>query len=292
MKTCTLSLVLCFLNLFSKFKIKLKIKSFKLFLLHPFSVINQGLSAYQKSIEESHLMKSLTLNHKITQLPTIDLLEFYPVFEEELTTYSFLDGTSLITDIILLKKLAKNLTDCNYLEIGSWRGESIANVSEVADKCTSITLSPKEMSELNLSKEFIEVHGIFSKDKKNITEILHNSRNFDFNSFKQKFDLIFIDGDHSYEGVLNDTIKTFNLRKDSSSVIVWHDYGFSTEIVRYSVLKAILDGVPSEKHKNLYHVSNTMCAIYIENQKFTTYKTTFPTFPNKIFSLRIKACPI
>jgi hypothetical protein len=261
-----------------------KIEKIRLLLKHPVSVLEKGLNLQR----ESQFRNSLILDYKIDQLPTIDLLELFSSFEEELTTYSFLEGTSLITDIMLLKKLARSYSACNYLEIGSWRGESIKNISQVAAHCTSITLSPEEMKTININKEFIDVHGVFSKNTKNITEILHNSHTFDFNTLERKFDLIFIDGDHSYEGVLSDTRKTFNLRKDDSSVIVWHDYGFSTETVRHSVLKAILDGIPVEKHKYLYHVSNTMCAVYIEDRNFSCYLTKFPTFPNKKFSVHVK----
>lgn len=95
--------------------------------------------------------------------------------------------------------------------------------------------------------------------------------------------------DHSYEGVLNDSKKVFSLRKNEKSIIVWHDYGSSTEIVRHTTLKAILDGIPKDKHHNLYHVSNTMCAIYIEKIDLLTYYTKFPSFPNKVFSLKIRA---
>jgi len=157
----------------------------------------------------------------------------------------------------------------------------------VAKNCTSITLSKEEMKEMKLSDEFINIHGIFSKNIENLNTIYHNSHTFNFSSLNKKFDLIFIDGDHSYEGVLNDTKKTFNLRKDDNSVIVWHDYGFTTEKVRYSVLAAILGGVPENLHKNLYHVSNTLCAIYMEDKNFNTYFTKFPTTPNKKFSVQL-----
>ncbi|MGH7929613.1 MAG: class I SAM-dependent methyltransferase, partial [Candidatus Binatia bacterium] len=234
-----------------------------------------------QAAREHHAMNAVRADYTMNQLPTIDLLELFPDFEEELSAYSFLEGTSLITDMMLLKKLARSYPACNYLEIGSWRGESLINIAEVARHCTSITLSPDEMRQLKISQEFVDVHGIFSKGAANITEILHNSRTFDFSTLRQDFDLIFIDGDHSYEGVLNDTRKTFGLRRDSSSVIVWHDYGFAPETVRHTVLKAILDGVPAEKHQHLYHVSNTMCAIYAEGRDFATYQTAFPSYPNK-----------
>lgn len=255
-----------------------------LFFKNPVSVLKKGLLAQY----ELNYKKALLSAYNIEQLPTIDLMDLMNGPTEEVSTYSFLDGTSLVTDVMLLKQLARKYPACNYLEIGSWRGESIKNVSEVAAHCTSLTLSPDEMKSLGFKKGFIDVHEIFSKNTKNISEILHNSQTYDFSKIGKSFDLIFIDGDHSYKGVLNDTQKTFNLRKDTSSAIVWHDYGYSPETVRYSVLKAILDGIPPEKHKNLYHVSNTMCAVYIENWNRPTYKTAFPTFPNKKFSLQVK----
>jgi hypothetical protein len=261
-----------------------KSKYIKTFLKNPLAVIISGLKAQY----EVQFKKGLQSEYGISQLPTVDLLEFFEEFNEELYAYSFLEGTSLITDLMLLRKIASSFPACEFLEIGSWRGESIRNISEVATHCTAVTLSPKEMLEMGLSQDFVDVHGLYSKGVKNITEILANSRKFDFKGLGKKFDLIFIDGDHTYEGVLNDTKKTFNLRKDRSSIIVWHDYGFSMETVRPSVLKAIMDGIPKEKHRNLYHVSNTMCAVYIENKNFKTYQTKFPTFPNKRFSLQLK----
>jgi len=144
---------------------------------------------------------------------------------------------------------------------------------------------------MNLKRQFIDVHGFFSKNLKNVREILCNSRTFNFDELDY-FDLIFIDGNHSYESILNDTEKTFNLRKDDKSIIVWHDYGFSPETVRFTTLKAILDGIPLSKHKNLYHISNTLCAVYMENCNLQTYYTEFPSVPNKKFSLTIKALKI
>ena len=251
----------------------------RIFLKNPFGIIHSWILSQQ----EKEYRAQLNEEYSRDQLPTIDLLDLFPDFEEELTTYSFLEGTSLVTDLILLKKLAGRFDACNYLEIGSWRGESLANISINAKHCTTINLPKAEMENIKNGKEAANVHGFFSKNLKNLTEIFHNSHTFDFNSLKEKFDLIFIDGDHSYKGVLNDTKKTFNLRRDSSSIIVWHDYGYSTEQVRYTTLKAILDGTPKQLHQNLFHVSNTACAVYIENCKLPTTFTRFPSIPNKTF---------
>jgi hypothetical protein len=56
-----------------------------------------------------------------------------------------------------------------------------------------------------------------------ITQLFEDAYNFDPKPLAKKFDFIFIDGDHSYEGVENDTLKAFKLLKPGG-VIMWHDY--------------------------------------------------------------------
>lgn len=256
----------------------------KVLFNNPIEVIKEGIRVR----EQAYFKKKLISEHNTEQLPTIDILDLFPDLNEEIDSYSFLIGTSLITDLVLLKSLAQKYDECAYLEIGSWRGESLVNVSNVTKDCTSLTLSPDEMRTLNFKEDFIKVHGVFSDHIDTINRIGANSYTYDFNQLNKKFDLIFVDGDHSYKGVLNDTLKVFPLRKNDQSIIVWHDYGFNTENTRYSTLKGILDGIPKEKHKNLYHVSNTMCAVYIENLDLPTQFTKFPSFPNKKFSITLK----
>lgn len=257
----------------------------KILLQNPLAVIMEGIRVRQ----QEYFRKKVVSTYNVEQLQTIDILDLFPNLNENINSYSFLVGTSLISDLILLKSLARRFENCAYLEIGSWRGESLANIDDVTNDCTSLTLSKAEMKALNFSDEFIKVHGIFSDHIKTITKIEHNSHTYDFNQLNKSFDLIFVDGDHSYEGILNDSRKVFPLRKNEKSIIVWHDYGFDTENVRHSTLKAILDGIPKNKHKNLYHISNTMCAVYIEDLNIPTTYTRFPSYPNKKFSLKVVA---
>jgi hypothetical protein len=253
------------------------------FLSSPGSFISSGINGSS----DVYYKKKLQRSYNIERLPTIDITDILKNDTHSLSTYSFLPGTSLITDIFLLKALARRFANCFYLEIGSWRGESIVNVAEVAAECYSISLSGEEMKNLGYSASFSQVSDFFVKDLPNITLIKHNSQTFDFTSLNKRFDLIFIDGDHSYQGVLADTKNTFNLLKDESSIIVWHDYGFTAEDVHYSVLSAIFDGLPSSEHRNLYHVSNTLSAIYCR-EKFDARIIEQNEKPNKVFSVEMK----
>lgn len=228
---------------------------------------------------------------KISELRTVDLLDLFPNFDTEVFPYSGASHSSTPLDYALLRKFAENIPHCRYFEIGTWLGESIANVASIAEECVSLSLSDQEMKKMGETQDRIQVHRFFSKDKKNIQHILGNSQKFNFDTLG-KFDLIFIDGDHNIKAVENDTKNAFKLLKDENSVIVWHDYsGLSTDLINYDVLSGILDGCNEEQRSHLYHISNTKCAIYIrKNLKVSNEKNIF--LPMKNFKIKISAIPL
>ena len=119
-----------------------------------------------------------------------------------------------------------------------------------------------------------------------IKQIYANSFKFEFSTLNKKFDLIFVDGDHSYNAVKSDTANVFKLLRNENSVIVWHDYGYNPEKPRYSTIAGILDGLPEEARNYVYHVSNTMCAIYTK-KSFNSVIIDPPTYPEKTFSIKL-----
>lgn len=234
----------------------------------------------QKFVENKYGLKN--------GLPELDLLELFPVFNGTVSPFTHLYGTSLPIDMLILKSLAQKFTVCDYMEIGTWRGESIANLSPVCNQCVSISLSDDDMRRFGFSEKHIQVQRFFSKDLINVKHIEANSRIFDFHSLDQKFDLIFVDGDHSFDGVKNDTQKVFELLKNENSIIIWHDYTTQYELIDWEVFAGILEGTPKEKRKNIYHITNSLCAIYI-NGDFKTGVMDFPAMPDKKFEITIAA---
>lgn len=198
-------------------------------------------------------------------------LSFSAIFEHidiTLSPVAFLDGGSMVTDLALLKGIAGKFENCSYFEIGTWRGESVANVSPVCSECYTMDLTDDEKRKFGMTEEYISQHAVLSKQLGNVIHLKANSLNYDFASFKKKFDVVFIDGNHHYEGVLNDTQKVFKHLIHEKSIVVWHDYAFSPGIVRNETFAAILDGTDASLHSKLFYVTNTMCAVYIPFPEF------------------------
>ena len=241
--------------------------------------------------DETSYENQLRRKYGRIQFPSVDINQFLIEGRGEISTYTFLSGSSLVTDLVLLKSLAQSIPDCNYLEIGMWRGESIVNVAETATHCTSVNLSPEEMIRMGLPPKYAQLHGCLVGERSTIQIIHANSLKFDFSTLNSRYDLIFVDGDHKYEAVKSDTEKVFSLLRNDDSMIVWHDYGYDPETPRYSVIAAILDGLPPEEHQYLYHVSNTMCAIYTK-KKMKSSLLDSPVTPDKIFCVQLKTSPL
>lgn len=263
-------------------KVTKLLKAVKLILQQP-ALLNKVLD--DEDVNQREVVSTYNLP---SGLKSIDILELVPDFNEIVTPYCSVDGGSTPLDLALLKALAGVIKDCNYMEIGTWMGESVTNVASVAKTCTTINLPNAEMQKMGLHKDYIGLHRFFSKNLPNVLHVQANSQTFDFSSLNQKFDLIFIDGDHHYQSVKNDTANAFNLLKDENSIIVWHDYGHNPSNVRWDVLRGILDGTPKEKQQFLYRVSNTLCAIYTQKKLTSFYPAPYAN-PNKSFSIQIKA---
>jgi predicted O-methyltransferase YrrM len=176
--------------------------------------------------------------------------------------FAFMEGGSIPTDLALLRILARKIKDCKYFEIGTWRGESVANVAEEAAECTTLNLSAASMRSMGLSEDYISQHAMYSRGIDKVIHLEGDSATFDFERLGKKFDLVFIDGDHHYEAIKRDTESVFKHLLHENSIVVWHDYAWQPGEIRYETLAAILAGTPSENISKVYSVRNTMCAVF------------------------------
>ena len=262
-------------------KLSKLIKAISLIIKQP-SLLNKVLD--DDEVNKNEVVKKYNLEKG---LKSVDITELLPNFDITVEPYAALDGGSTPIDLALLKGLAASKSNCDYFEIGTWRGESVANVASVAKNCVTLNLPDSTMLEMGLDRKYVDLHRHFSNTLKNVTHLQGNSLSYDYIRMNQKFDLIFIDGDHHYESVMSDTKNAFMLLKDENSIIVWHDYGNNPSDIRWDVLRGILDGTPSDKIQHLYRVSNTLCAIYSKNVKAAEHVVNYDV-PKKHFAISVK----
>ena len=171
--------------------------------------------------------------------------------------------------IASLSKISKNI-----FEFGTCSGKTtyIMGLNSSNDtKIISLTLSPNEIDEVskqnqdnkisfrNIINESIYNKFLFSGDdvEKKIQVIFKNSLYFNHKDYKNKMDLIFIDGGHTYSVVKNDSEKSFDMIK-KNGIILWHDYvpgkRSAKDVVKY------IDEI--SKNKKLYSIKGTSLVFY------------------------------
>jgi predicted O-methyltransferase YrrM len=246
-----------------------------------------------KIIQDDQIWKEkMVKKYKLSNgFPVVDFEIICPSINETIEIYASLDGVSMPSDYALLINLARKINNCHYFEIGTWRGESVCNVAQFTKECYTLNLPKDTIFNLTKNKNYANQHGFFSKNNPKINHLEGDSKTFDFDALNKKFDLIFIDGNHTFEYVKNDTQKVFEHLLKENTIVVWHDYGHSPEKIRPEVALGILEGVPEIYHNRLYHVSNTKCAIFI-NEEFETHELIYPENPKNIYRLKFEKIQI
>jgi hypothetical protein len=160
------------------------------------------------------------------------------------------------------------------------------NLSAVTDRRTTLNLSSLELNRLGYDKHHIEAQNYYIKEDHTIAKLEGNSQTYDFSSLNEKFDLIFIDGDHHWQSVKKDTENVFRHLTHDKSIVVWHDITTNYSSIWWEVLFGIFKGVTPAMQSKLYHVRNTNCMVYLPFD-IATGKTSNPYLPTSTFTIAI-----
>lgn len=204
---------------------------------------------------------------------TIDLGQLFLLTKElsckELT---FLCGGSLVLDYLFLKQVAILCKCKSFLEIGTYIGESINNMAACCEELYSVTAPPDApFSMRNWCQKYnLPDYSERLAYSEKIKHFYTDSKTFDFSSVGDKVDLYFIDGDHSYEGVPQDTQNVF-ANKKQSAIVVWHDFKCSRNEYNTPVIQGVSDAI-GEEFSKVYVTDNNLCGIYLPEK----YRTIFP----------------
>ena len=186
-------------------------------------------------------------------------------------------GSLTLIESAMLVSFIKLLDAKDIFEFGTFLGSTsvlFASNSSPETRLITLDIKDEELESTNMdnsdSVKSVEVDNYLrevrvdkratyierSEDcvKYKINEIFCNSHDLDISDYKQKFDIIFIDGGHGHETIKSDTSKSMEMIKDSG-VIVWHDYNSP-------VFSAVTDYVNSISSKyTIVHILHTQMAL-------------------------------
>lgn len=126
-------------------KISKLVKALSLILQKPY-LLNNVLK--DEMVFKSDFQRAFP-NLSFQQIRLVDLMESDEV---RIAPYAFLSGSSLATDFALLQLLCRKYQVKDYLEIGTWRGESAANVAPYVESVYSFNLGDEQLLSLGLDK--------------------------------------------------------------------------------------------------------------------------------------------
>ena len=225
------------------FKLRQKIKKIPKAIKNPRRSIALLLRYISPKDSEIHRIGKWSYG-KIPRLPITEVLPGIEKVDITLVrAYDRLIDTSLdIQEIMALSAIVRFTNSKNILEIGTYNGNTALNLAanSAADALvTTLDLPPDwngqfelkvHPSHLNVTEK-AEV-GLQYKDtkySKKIIQLFSDSAKLDWSKLPIPFDIVFIDGCHSYEYGKKDTQNAMRYLK-SGSILIWHDYGFAKDV--------------------------------------------------------------
>lgn len=230
-------------------------------------IVNTNISIFRIGVE-SYYSGIKEIQDQLDKR-TIDLGQFLYTnkMQFQCKELTFLAGGSGVLDYIFLKTIAKISKAKEYLEIGTYIGESINNLTDCCEKLYSVTADVGAKYSMRESCKYYRIPD-FSERLTYNEKIIHyygDSKQFDFSKHADTIDLYFIDGDHSYNGVYCDTKNIFENKK-RDAIVIWHDFKEKNNQYNIEVVKAVRD-VLEEKFEDVYVTNNNICGIYIPKNR-------------------------
>jgi len=192
---------------------------------HRFMIFQIAKHFGMKMPAEKELLPILPLSAVLTSKLDVTLLE--PLFA---------GGNVSLLELMVIANVAKQAEPPMAFEIGTFDGRTTLNIaanltlpakvytldlpkSDLGE--TKFALAPGETAFVDKTKSGARFIG--TAYEKQITQLYGDSATFDFSPYEGQMGLVFVDGSHSYDYILQDTANALRLASDNG-FILWHDY--------------------------------------------------------------------
>ena len=228
--------------------------------LHIYRLVRYGTDYRQSNLWTLDRLATDTRDVQFT-LPLRELTELLPgINSVEVTApvselYRPRDMVVPLAELLTLAAICRHKRPSRIFEFGTHTGSSTLVMALNVPDQTEILTIDLEPSELVGSAYKSYVYG--SK----IRQLYGDSKTFDHTPYRNAVDLVFIDADHTYEGVKSDTEKAFEMLR-SGGVIVWDDYRWlecHAEVVGVALYLNEL-----QKKRPVFSLVGTRFAIYVD----------------------------
>lgn len=188
--------------------------------------LGKAVEVYSRKMRPFVLSGHFAELRRGTQLRELHLTEMFGGIEDVMVP---IGAVSEETDYynmmhtLYVVAIARHLGSRRIFEFGTWIGKTAYYLACNADDAQVITL---DMPPGDEGTKIGHDLGLWFRDsdrRHQITQILTNSRAFDPTPYQGQMDLIFVDGDHTHEGVKSDTENAFKMLAPGG-VIIWDDY--------------------------------------------------------------------
>lgn len=232
-------------------------------LLHP----ELSVTRIKGNVLSSHLIERIEKHRKTVDfvrnleeslIREVYIQELFPGIENVSVPIGVINevtGHANKVDMLYVSAVAKHVGAMNMFEFGTYMGRTTYYLAHnnPNGKVTTLNLPPER------DPRYGPYLGVLFKgfdEEKRIAQIHMDSREFDTAQYRRQFDFVFVDGDHSYDLVMNDTQKAFDLIKEGG-IIIWHDYAPKSEgLVRF--FREFTQDRP------LFRIRSTCLLVYID----------------------------
>jgi predicted O-methyltransferase YrrM len=178
------------------------------------------------------------------QIPEIGIDELCPAeVAIKILHPEFQSGGVYPIELICLDQIAASFLPERVFEIGTFNGRTTLNLAantpasaklftlDLPEASSGATVlrahdrDPKYMALRRVGKLFRE-----SGYREKITQLYGDSATFDYSPWAGTIDLVLVDGAHSCDYVMSDSVKTLPLLRPETGIMLWHDYGTWDEV--------------------------------------------------------------
>jgi hypothetical protein len=148
------------------------------------------------------------------------------------------DGNVTDRELVVICRMVRNLEPAIMFEFGTFDGRTTLNMAVNSRRDAVVYTLDLPRSSIESASSPIHRDEMRYADKpesgdrfrgtaaeNRIVQLYGDSGTFDFTPYRGDVDLVFVDGSHTFDYVVNDSLRALQMLRLSGGTILWHDYG-------------------------------------------------------------------